>query len=192
MIHQKVVTARKNSFERCSLLLPMAPLGALALRAAERVATDYPASVAGHEGLAVARRLASAISQLRLAAATRYTQAVEDELRERYRTIRHDLRNPLGTIKTAVTLLTDERVPVEIRESQQVRAMVVRNASSLEQMIGDALGDAAARLRAFDPSVETPADTPAHPPTESATSAREQRDDVACARQRPDLESGPF
>lgn len=57
-------------------------LGTLVLRAAERVATDYPASAAGHEGLAVAQRIAGATSQLRLAAATGYTQAIEDELRE--------------------------------------------------------------------------------------------------------------
>jgi K+-sensing histidine kinase KdpD len=108
---------------------------------------------------------------------------VEAHRRERYRAIRHDLRNPLGTIKTAVTLLTDESVPVEMRESRRVRAMVVRNTSSPEQMIGDALGDAVARLRALDTSAETLADTPVHPLTESATSAREQRDDVARARQ---------
>jgi K+-sensing histidine kinase KdpD len=167
-------------------------LGALVLRAAEGVATEYPANTAGHEGLAVAQRIASATSQLRLAAATGYTQAIEDELRERYRMIRHDLRNPLGTIKTAVALLTDQGVPPDTRESLRVRAMVVRNARSLDQMIGEALGDAAARLPAFDTSEETLGDMRADPFREPAVSAREQFDDIARARQRPDLESGAF
>jgi K+-sensing histidine kinase KdpD len=165
-------------------------LGALVLRAAEGVAAEYPASTAGHEGLAVAQRITSAASQLRLAAATGYTQAIEDELRERYRMIRHDLRNSLGTIKTAVTLLTDEGVPADRRESMRVRAMVVRNARSLDQMIGEALGDAAARLHAFDTPRETPGDRPADPSRDAAVSTREQFDDIARARQRPDLESG--
>jgi hypothetical protein len=165
-------------------------LGALVLRAAEGVAAVYPAGAAGHEGLAVARRIAGATSQLRLAATTGYAQAIEDELRERYRAIRHELRNPLGTIKSAVTLLTDESVPAATRESRRVRAMVVRNTSSLDQMIGEVLGDAAARLRAFDTSREAPADLSADSSAESAASGREQRDDVARARQRPDLEPG--
>jgi K+-sensing histidine kinase KdpD len=104
------------------------------------------------EGLAVARRIAGATSQLRLAATAGYAQAIEDELRERYRAIRHDLRTLLGTIRSAVVLLTDESVPAEVRESPRVRALVVRNTSSLDQLIGEALGDAAARLRAFDTS----------------------------------------
>jgi signal transduction histidine kinase len=167
-------------------------LGALVLGAAESVALDYPAGTAGHEGLAVARRISEATSQLRLAATTGYTQAIEDELRERYRVIRHDLRNPLGTIKAAVALLTDESAPAEMRESRRVRAMVVRNTSSLDQLIGEALSDAAAGLRAFDTSREMPTDVSADPSIEAAASGREQRDDIARSRQRPDLESGAF
>lgn len=68
--------------------------------------------------------------------------------------------------------------------------MVVQNTSSLDQMIGEVLGDAAARLHAFDTSSETPAELPADPSTGSVASGREQRDDVARACQRPDLESG--
>jgi K+-sensing histidine kinase KdpD len=167
-------------------------LGALVLQAAEGVATEYSANATGHEGLAVAQRIADATSQLRLAAATGYTHAIEDELRQRYRAIRHNLRNPLGTIKTAVALLTDENVPVETRVSPRVRAMVVRNTRSLDQMIGEALGDAAARLRAFDTSPDTPADLPADSSTEWAISGPKQRDNVARSRQRPNLESGAF
>jgi hypothetical protein len=166
-------------------------LGAVVLGAAEDVAAEYPATATGCEGLAVARRIAGATSQLRLAAATGYTQAIEDELRERYRAIRHDLRNPLGTIKSAVALLTDESVPAEMRESRRVRTLVVRNTSSLDQMIGEALGDAAARLRAFETSQDAPADVPTDsPPASTTTSGREQRENLARARERPDFESG--
>jgi signal transduction histidine kinase len=124
-------------------------LGALLLRRAEHVASRYEAYGTGHEGLAIARRIADVIGHLRHAATQGYTQAIENELRERYRAIRHDLRNPLATIKSAIALLTDDTAQVEAHESQRVRAMVMRNASSLDQMIGKALGDTAARLRAF-------------------------------------------
>ncbi len=176
-------------------------LGALVLRAAEEVAARYPAGTSGHEGFAVARRITGATSQLRLAATMGYTQAIEDELRERYRAIRHDLRNPLGTIRSAIALLTDENVPPEMRESSRVRAMVVRNTSSLDQMISEALGDAAARLRAFDTDMhasdahasrEVSVDLPTESSTESGASGRQQRNDVGRTRQRPDLESGTF
>jgi K+-sensing histidine kinase KdpD len=136
--------------------------------------------------VAVARRITDATSELRLAATLGYTQAIEDELRERYRAIRHDLRNPLGTIRTAVALLTDESVPVEMREILRVRAMVVRNTRSLDQLIGEVLGDGAARLRAFD----TPQEVSTDSPPKSTASVREQRDEIARARQRPDLEPG--
>lgn len=63
-----------------------------------------------------------------------------------------------------------------MRESRRVRALVVRNTSSLDQMISEALGDAAARLRAFE--------------TYREASGGEEQDDLARARQRPDFESG--
>lgn len=177
-------------------------LGALVLQAAEDVATNYSTGAAahegheGHEGLAAAQRIADATSQFRLAAAMGYTQAIEDELRNRYRIIRHDLRNPLGTIRTAVALLTDESAPPAMRESRRVRAMVVRNTSSLDQMISEALGDAAARLRAFNTaggaSADVPADMLADSSTESDASDLEEGDNITRSHQRPDLESGAF
>ena len=150
------------------------------LRAAEQVAVTAGGERAGHEALAAARCISSALSSLRLAAVEEYAHAMAKELRERYRTIRHDLRNPLGTIRSAVALLSDESVPPEMRESARIRAMVVRNARSLDQMIGQILGDDAARLSAFGALAEATA------------SARKQRDDLARTRQRPDLEPGAF
>jgi hypothetical protein len=76
-----------------------------------------------------------------------------------------------------------------MRAIARVRAMVVRNTSSLDQMIGEALGDEAARLRAFGTVQEAPADMPPAPAA-STTSGREQGDNVARARQRPNFETG--
>ena len=171
-------------------------LAAALLRAAERASSEQAAATAS-EGIAVARRIIGAMSLLRLATITGYTQAAEDELRERFRAIRHDLRNPLGTIKSAVALLTDESVPTETRHNPRVRAMVARNARSLEQLIGEVLGDDAARLHAFGIPQEPPADSlvdsPTDVPADSAVSSRrKQRDDIPRVRQRPDLESGTF
>ena len=182
--------AHRRSISLQLMLKEVDILEALVLRAAEGIATACLPGATANEGLAVGRRITRAVSQLRLAAMAGYTQATEDELRERYRVIRHDLRNPLGTIKSAVALLTDESAPAEMRESRRVRAMVVRNTSSLDQMIGEALSDAAARLRAFDTAEEVPADMPANLSPELAVSAREQHDNVARPRQRSDLESG--
>jgi hypothetical protein len=148
-------------------------LGALVLRAAEGVAEEYRASATGPEGLAVARRIAGAASQLRLAACAGYTRALEQALRERYRAIRHELRNEVGTIKSAVALLTDDSLPTEMRESSRVRAMVARNTSSLEQLIGKALSDSAVRLRAFEIPREGPVDVPTDSPGMPTPSARE-------------------
>jgi hypothetical protein len=169
-------------------------LAAAVLRTAEQAAAEFAGSSTGREGLAVARRIAAATSLLRGAAAKSYAQAVEDELRERYRAIRHSLRNPLGTLKGAIALLADENVPADLPQRSRVRAMVVRNASSLDQVISEALGDAAARLSAFGASGAASPDSLADRPASdgSDASGREQRDDVARRRQRPDLESGAF
>ncbi|MFN2565278.1 MAG: hypothetical protein ABR499_09755 [Gemmatimonadaceae bacterium] len=183
------IGAHRRNTSLHQLLEALDLLAAALLRAAERAATEHGGAM-GRDGLEIARRIAGSTSLLRLAASSGYTRAVADELRERYRAIRHDLRNPLGTIKSAVALLTDESVPKEMHQSLRVRAMVTRNASSLDQMIGEALGDDAAHLPAFgtprEPSNEPLSDSPADLPA----SGREQRDDVARARQRPDLESG--
>jgi len=101
------------------------------------------------DALRVARRLHEAASLLRLAALKGYTQAVSDDLKSRFRTLRHDLRNPLGTIKSALALMEDESVPSDTRTTARFRAMARRNASSMETLIRTTLGDSAALLPAF-------------------------------------------
>jgi signal transduction histidine kinase len=183
------IEAHRRSMSLHTLLKELDLLSVLLLRGAEDVVRKEVTHGTGSDSLRVARYITQATSEFRLAAASSYTQAISDELRERYRTIRHDLRNPLGTIKTAVALLADETMPADARENGRVRAMVVRNTSSLDQMIDQVLGDTAAHLRAFDVPREVPTGAD---PDRLPSSAREKRDDVSRPRERPDLEPGSF
>jgi hypothetical protein len=101
------------------------------------------------DGLQIARRLHDASSLLRLTIAKGFTHAYLYALRDRYQTLRHDLRNPLGTIKSAIALMDDLTVPAEMRSDPRFRLMAVRNASSLDNMIGQGLSDDAAHELAF-------------------------------------------
>jgi signal transduction histidine kinase len=84
-----------------------------------------------------------------LATVKGFTEGYFDEVRSRYRLLRHDLRNPLGTIRTAVSLMEDETIPAELRANPRFRAMVKRNASSIDTMIGQRLADTTTRDEAF-------------------------------------------
>ena len=101
------------------------------------------------EGMQVARRLHEAGSLLRLTAAKGFTHSYLNALRDRYQTLRHDLRNPLGTIKSAISMMDDLSVPAELRADPRFRAMVTRNATSLDGLIAMSLGDDVAHELAF-------------------------------------------
>ena len=101
------------------------------------------------EGIQIARRLHEAGSLLRLTAAKGFTHSYLAALRDRYQTLRHDLRNPLGTIKSAISMMDDLTVPTELRMDPRFRVMVTRNATSLDGMIGTGLSDDAAHELAF-------------------------------------------
>ncbi len=101
------------------------------------------------DGMQIARRLHEAGSLLRITAAKGFTHSYLNALRDRYQTLRHDLRNPLGTIKSAISMMDDLSVPVELRMDPRFRVMVTRNATSLDGMIGTGLGDDAAHELAF-------------------------------------------
>jgi signal transduction histidine kinase len=98
------------------------------------------------DGICLSRRLQSRAGVLSLAATQGYMQAYTETLREGFRHLRHDLRNPLGTIKSVLALMDDESVPLEARANPSFRAMATRNARSLEELIADRLSDAAALL----------------------------------------------
>jgi light-regulated signal transduction histidine kinase (bacteriophytochrome) len=99
--------------------------------------------------VATARRIQRARSLLSLAAVKGFTEAYLEEMRARYRMLRHDLRNPLGTIRTAVSLMEDESIPADMRANPRFRAMVKRNATTIDSMIGIRLSDDTTHEEAF-------------------------------------------
>jgi len=106
---------------------------------------DMPMATAT-DGIRLSRRLQRRAALLSLAATRGYMQAYAETLREGFRHLRHDLRNPLGTIKSVLALMDDESIPLEARVNPNFRAMATRNARSLEELIADRLSDAAALL----------------------------------------------
>ena len=106
--------------------------------------TPAAAGATAAEAFTVARRLHRATGRYGQAAVSGFVHALLAELRERYRLLRHDLRNPLGTIRSALSLMEDESVPAETRHGPSIRAMVARNAGSLDHLIALGLDDAAA------------------------------------------------
>ena len=125
-------------------------LTAMTLYAVESVVAEVDTPGIGvADGVRVCRRLQQSAALITLAAAKGYTQAVSDGLRDRFRHLRHDLRNPLGTIKSVLSLMDDETMPAEARTHPRFRAMAERNARSLDEMIVARLSDAAALLPAL-------------------------------------------
>jgi signal transduction histidine kinase len=117
-------------------------LSAMLLYAVETAMGDS----AGHaaDGVRMSRRLQQATSHLTLSTAKGYTQAMGDSMRDQFRHLRHDLRNPLGTIKSVLAMMDDETMPAEARTHPRFRAMAKRNARALGDLIADRLSDSAA------------------------------------------------
>ena len=126
------------------LLKELNLLSAMLLYACERALAGEAALALGGsaaDGMAVARRVQRSTSLLTLAASKGFTHDYLDGLRDHFRTLRHDIRNPLGTIRSAITLMEDQSVAPEKRNDPRFRAMVVRNASSIERLVGGHLSD---------------------------------------------------
>jgi signal transduction histidine kinase len=120
-------------------------LVAMVLYLAEGVASDADDGALGAaDGVRLCRRLQHASSLLGLAVAKGHSQALGGEMRDRFRHLRHDLRNPLGTIKSVLALMDDESVPADARAHPRFRAMADRNARSLDELIAERLSDSAA------------------------------------------------
>lgn len=122
-------------------------LAAMTLYATETAIeeTDIP-ELTAVQAIRLARHLHRRAALLSLAATRGYMQAYSEAMRERFRHLRHDLRNPLGTIKSVLALMNDESLPLEARADPRFQAMAARNARSLEDLIADRLSDAAALL----------------------------------------------
>lgn len=115
---------------------------AMVLYAAETSLGEESGAVA--DGIRMSRRLQQAASLLTLAAAKGYTDAMGDAMRDRFRHLRHDLRNPLGTIKSVLAMMDDETMPAEERAHPRFRAMAKRNARTLGELIAERLSDSEA------------------------------------------------
>lgn len=116
-------------------------LRAMTLYACETAAEGFPHPSSPAEGLRLARRLEVAFSQVILSAVHGFTSSHLEELRARYRSVRHDLRNPLGTIKSAAAMMEDPTVPEGFRRGSRLPEIVARNTVALDSLIGDLLSD---------------------------------------------------
>jgi len=135
------------------------------------------------DALRTCRRLRQAVATAAAAATRGYADAASRALQERFRRLRHDLRNPIGTIQSALSLMADETVPEDARRSPRFRAMIERNAATLDQMVVTRLSDAEARAASTPPAVE---------PGSAPLVVDEPRDDLARSRQRDDRQAGSF
>lgn len=140
--------AQASGYTADALLTELELFTAILLYAAERHvdALDVPRDVATTpptETFAVIRRLHEAISLLTLAATRGHNQRQVEGVRSHFRSLRHDLRNPIGTIQSAAALMQDESLPAEQRSSARYADMVSRNAQSLEDLIARELTDGA-------------------------------------------------
>lgn len=110
-------------------------------QAVERAGADGAPAI---DALRVARRLHGRMSLLSLAATKGYTQRYLRARRTRFRSLRHDLRNPLGTIQSAVAIMQDSAIPEPQRRDPRYADMVTRNARVLETMVRRQLADESA------------------------------------------------
>ena len=113
------------------------------------------------DGVRLARRLQRRGALLSLAATRGYMQAYSDALRDRFRHLRHDLRNPLGTIKSVLALMDDDTVPLEARVNPSFRAMATPRGPSCRPSV---VRTAAASFSACSGSSSRAGPPRQHPP----------------------------
>jgi len=150
----------------------------------EGVERDDALNASPADGVRACRQLQAWAAAVTVAATRGYAEAVDRALQERFRRLRHDLRNPLSTIRSALSLMADETVPEEARRSPRFRAMIERNTATLDQMIVARLSDVEARV--------VPAPTRGGETASAPAGVGESRDDVARPRQRDDRQAGSF
>lgn len=114
-------------------------LGAVVLYAAERCAESLGGSAS--DGVRAARGVQRGMDLLSRAATKGFTSAWLGNQRRRASTLRHDIRNPLGTIRNAIAFLEDESIPSNLRDEERFRRMIVRNAAEADALISQHLGD---------------------------------------------------
>jgi len=133
----------------------------------------------------VCRALLEGAEAVRVAATRGFIEAADRALHERFRRLRHDLRNPIATIRSALSLMADETVPEEARRSPRFPTMIERNTAALDQLIVSRLSDSEAHL----------VPTAGWDDAERLSASRgvsESRDDLARTRERDDRQAGSF
>jgi signal transduction histidine kinase len=165
------------------LLRTVQRLSAACLDVAEDVVIGGGEHVAPREATRVCRDLQEAMERVGVDVACGFSEAGDRALRERFRRLRHDLRNPVSTIRSALSLMADETVPEEARRSPRFPAMIERNVAALDQLIVERLNDSAASV------LPTSAVRPAEPAS-AARGGGEPRDDLARPRERDDRQAG--
>jgi signal transduction histidine kinase len=158
------------------LLRAVQRLTASSLDVVEDVVMGEGERVAPRDVMRLCRDLQEAAERIGVDVARGFAEAGDRALRERFRRLRHDLRNPVGTIRSALSLLADETVPEEARRGPRFPAMIERNVTVLDQMIVERLSDSAA---SFLPT----AVVRAVEPESAARAGGEPRDDLARARE---------
>lgn len=158
-------------------------LTARCLDVVENAVSSDGSRVGAADAVRVCRALLDDAESIRLATACGFIDAAERVLQDRFRRLRHDLRNPIATIRSVVSLMADETVPEEARRSPRFSAMIDRNATALDQLVGARLSDAEARL-------VSSTSARAAGPASALLGAGEAGDDLGRTRQRDDREAG--
>jgi signal transduction histidine kinase len=158
-------------------------LAAMCLHVVEEgVASDDARNSGPVEVVRACRQLQAGAAAVTIAVARGHAEAADSALQERFRRLRHDLRNPLSTIRSALSLMADETVPEVARQSPRFRAMIERNTAMLDQMIVARLSDLEAHLVPLRDGEMSSA----------PFGVGESGDDFARPRQREDRQAGSF
>ena len=134
-------TRYRRGTELLQVLRELQLLEAVILYAAEGCAEAIGG--AASDGLRVARGMQRGTGLLSRAASQGFMHAWLSAQRERASTLRHDIRNPLGTIRNAIAFLQDESIPPHMRDLERFRRMIVRNAAQADALVNQHLGDSA-------------------------------------------------
>ena len=133
----------RDGAELFQVLWELELLEAVVLHAAERCAEHGGETASASDGLRVARSIQRANALLARAAAKGHTHAWMLAQRRHFSALRHDIRNPLGTMRNAIAFLEDDSIPPHLRDLQRYRRMIVRNAAHADALVTQHLGDVA-------------------------------------------------
>lgn len=132
-------TRHGEGMELVQVIRELQLLDAVVLYAAEQHAESLGGRAS--DGLRAARGVQRGMSLLSRAATKGFTNAWLAAQRRRASLLRHDIRNPLGTIRNAIAFLEDESIPSHLRDDERFRRMIVRNAAQADALVSQHLGD---------------------------------------------------